>query len=411
MPGPSGFFAGSSFQDKPRERVLPQCGACGIYKKCHTPKMAVGGAGGARVLFVGGGPDAEEDRAGRHFTGRGGRRLRQVLKRLGFDLERDAWMTNAVICAPPKGRAATTPEVIYCRPNITRTIRELKPDVIVPMGIAAVNAVLGPVWDGDMGKMDRWHGWRIPCHKLNAWVCPTWAPVDVATADDMIMDRMFDDHIANALACPGVPYPNGPPDYAADVQIITDPAVAARWLRKAATMQTGAVAWDYEANCLKAEGDEAEIVSCAVTWGRTRPERTIAYPWHGEAIQATQELLRSPIPKIASNLKFEDRWTRKEFGHRVRGWAWDTMLAAHILDNRPHITSVKFQAFVRLGVPVWNQHIEPFLKTRGDQTVNKILAEVTITDLLTYNGLDALLEWHVAWDQLREMGRTPPWNL
>jgi len=194
------------------------------------------------------------------------------------------------------------------------------------------------------------------------------------------------------------------------VRQVLDPAKAAKWLRQAATRTTGAVAWDYETNMLKPDGPDARIVSCAIAWGRTEPERCIAYPWHGEAIQATGELIRSPIPKIASNLKFEDRWTRKEFGHHVRGWAWDTMLAAHVLHNRPAITSVKFQAFVRLGMPVWNDKTERFLKSKGDAGVNQILREIEIGDLLLYNGLDALIEFRVAIDQMRELEHPIPWR-
>lgn len=411
MPGSKGFFAGSTLQQAPPPRTLPQCGACGLAKACSKgAKQPVRGGGARRVLFVGAAPTRDGAARGEAYSGRAAERLRRELRSLKFDLEDDAWHTNAIICPTPKDRVPNGAEVGYCRPNLARNIRELRPDIIIPMGQQAVAAVVGQVWREDVGQMGRWAGWRIPSQDLNAWVCPTWHPDQVLRDDDPVLDRQFRNHLAGALACPGRPWPAGPPTWAADVRRECDPARAAAWLRKAAQRQHGAIAWDYETNMLKPDGPEARIVSCSVAWGREEPERCIAFPWVGEAVQAMGELLRSPVPKIASNLKFEDRWTRKEFGHRVRGWVWDTMLAAHVCDNRPGITSVKFQAFARLGVPVWNDKVEPFLKTRGDDTVNAILREIEINDLLTYNGLDSLVEFRVATDQCRELGYPLPWS-
>ena len=100
------------------------------------------------------------------------------------------------------------------------------------------------------------------------------------------------------------------------------------------------------------------------------------------------------LKKIASNLKFEERWTRAKLGHGVVGWHWDTMLAAHLIDNRPHITSIKFQAFVLLGVADYSSHVEEFLKPIGDSDYNRV-EEMNEEDLLLYNGLDSLLEFKV----------------
>lgn len=372
--------------------------------------MEVAGRGGRRVLFVGEAPGAREDNDGKPFVGKAGQRLRRTLRALKFDLDDDGWATNALICRPPKNRRPTSAEVLYCRPNLVQTIKDLEPEVIVPLGGAAVAAVLGPIWGEAPGGISRWAGWRIPCQALNAWVCPTWHPSYIMREDDAVLDRQFKDHLREAVGLGRRPWPAGPPRWADDVRRVVSPASAARWLRKATTATTGAVAWDYETNMLKPDGPDARIVSCAVAWGRARPERCIAFPWHGEAVRAMGELIRSPVPKVASNLKFEDRWTRKAFGHRVRGWAWDTMLAAHVCDNRRAITSVKFQAFVRLGVPTWNDHIEPFLKTKGCAEANAVLEQIDVQDLLLYNGLDALLEFRVAVDQIAELGYPLPWR-
>ncbi len=411
MPTHKGFFAGSTITSAKPTSLIPQCGACGLFKGCHSPKMEPTGGGGRRILLVGEAPGENEDKEGTQFIGKAGVHLRRVLDKFDVHLDNDVWKTNTLICRPPNNRQPTQAEVTYCRPNLMRAIKELKPEIIIPLGGAAVQAVIAPLWREDPGKIGRWIGWRIPSQKLNAWVCPVWHPSYLLRQDDRTLDRIFDRHIEAATDLTGRPWANVP-NWRADVNLITNSAKAAAWLRQVVTHGgKGAVAWDYETNMLKPDGPDARIVSCAVTWGRGKPERTMAFPWHGEAIKAMGELIRSPIPKIASNLKFEDRWTRKEFGHRVRNWVWDTMLAAHIADNRSGITSVKFQSFIRLGTPTWNDHIEPFLKTKGNEKINRILKEIDIRDLLLYNGLDALLEFRVAVDQIKELGYPKPWRM
>ena len=108
-------------------------------------------------------------------------------------------------------------------------------------------------------------------------------------------------------------------------------------------------------------------------------------------------------------MKFEDRWTRTHLGHSVKNWKWDTMLAAHWMDNRRGITSVKFQAFVHLGISPWNPHIEKFLKSDSTREPNQITQEIEIRDLLIYNGLDSLIEFHVAIKQMQLTGYKRPW--
>src|SRR5260370_12137758 len=150
---------------------------------------------------------------------------------------------------------------------------------------------------------------------------------------------------------------------------------------------------------LKTDSNRARIVSCAVSDGET----TISYPWHGKAITATKELLLSPVPKIMHNGKFELRWTMKEFGHGINNMRWDSMIAAHTLDNRMGINGLDFQAFVLLGQPEWDSHISPFFKSSSPNVENKI-KHVPLPSLLPYGGMDALLEWKIAHIQAKQMG-------
>jgi uracil-DNA glycosylase family 4 len=362
--------------------------------------MPYTGEGRRKILIIGEAPGETEDAENTQLVGRAGQHLRGYLTARGVDLDWDCWKTNALICRPPDNREPTDEEIGHCLPNLTRCIRETQPEVIIPMGGAAVTALLGHIWREEVGPVGRWVGWRIPAQAYNAWVCPTWHPSYLLRAKDPLADLWFGRHLDAALACPGRPWPGGPPDYRKQIQIIPDPAMAAEIIHGMCE-RGGRFAFDYETNMLKPDGPDARIVSCSICWeGR----RTIAYPWHGPAIAATQKFLRTPHKKIASNLKFEERWTRRVFGHGVRGWWWDTMLAAHTYDPRKGITSIKFQSLIYFGVPVWNAHIEPFLKTKGTREANQVLREIDLNDLLLYNGLDSLLEYMVAMRQMEEGG-------
>lgn len=380
---------------RPRIPRLPACGACGLWKGCQSPKMPVSGKGERKILIVGEAPGKEEDREGIPWVGASGKLLEKTLLKFGVVMRRDCWLTNAAICRPEKNQL---PEeaVNHCRPNVVKAVKKLQPEIIIPLGAAAVKSVLGWLWRDDVGSISRWDGSRIPVRSINSWVCPTWHPAALLHTDYGVSQRenevrqlFFERHLKATCKLSGRPWPNGPVDPASKVQVVLDTDAVASILR-GMTEAGKSVALDYETNMLKPDSDRAEIVSCAVSDGET----TIAYPWHGAAVKATGRLLRSGVGLIASNMKFEQRWSIKAFG--VPGtWVWDTMLAAHILDCRREVSGLKFQAFATLGVDAWDEGVSSFLRAKWPNEPNRI-REAPLTKLLLYNGLDALLEWELA---------------
>jgi hypothetical protein len=216
---------------------------------------------------------------------------------------------------------------------------------------------------------------------------------------NQVLDVIWKRHLKAAvqLSKQGRPW-ESIPRYREEVEVIFDPDEGARQLRAllAEYGDSGTAAFDYETNMLKPDNKRASILSASVCFGYERPERTIAFLINKRSKKAMGEFLKHPIPKIASNLKFEDRWTRAVFGHRVRNWEWDTMLGAHTLDNRPGITSIKFQSYVLLGQPSYDDHLQHLLKSSGSNEINRAATEIDLEDLLVYNGLDSLLEYEVA---------------
>jgi len=387
-----GFFPSSTLVKNKPASMVPRCGACGLLKTSKTPKMDVFGKGLRGVLVVGEAPGETEDDESRPFVGKAGQYLRDTLEEFGFDLDRDAWTTNALICRPPGNKTPDAKQIDYCRPNLVNTIAQLQPTVILTLGRVALTSVMHDYWD-NIGTMERWTGWKIPMPKH--WICPTYHPSFLLRSRNGLMDRYFANDVKRAFSIKKAP--PAAQDFKSQIECLYDEREIYEAIRQM-DREGGWAAVDYEGNCLKPEYPKAMIRSCCIA----NEQRCISYPWHGKAIEATGMFLRSKrTRKIASNLKHEERWTRWAFGHGVTNWGWDTMLASHVLDNRLGICSLKFQALVKLGVAIYNEHIDPYLTSNGHY--NQI-QEIAIEDLLFYGGMDGVLELQLAKIQRMEMG-------
>jgi uracil-DNA glycosylase family 4 len=398
-----GFFKKSELNivEAPMSRI-PKCQACGLWEGCKSPKMPVYGKGRRKIIIVGEAPGADEDTQGKPFVGATGQVLRTALLRLGIEPGRDTLLTNALICRPPRNEIRDEVLVEHCRPNLIKTIEEHQPEVIVPLGKIAVKSVLGWLWKEDVKEIGRWVGWQIPCQKLNAWICPTYHPSFLLRSKDPVVERYFEQHLEAAVNLGGRPW-KVVPNFRDKIQVCPDPEDAANLIR--AIIDTpGTIAFDYETDRLKPDNKEARIICASVCW---EGKETIAFPWHGPVIEAMSKLLQSrQHPKIGYNAKFEDRWTNAKLGIRVRGWVWDGMLAAHVLDNRPDITGLKFQAFVLLGQEPYNKHLESLLKPKdgGGGNAKNQISDIELRDLMLYCGMDSLLEFKVGKLQMEAVG-------
>jgi DNA polymerase len=108
------------------------------------------GPADVRVVLVGEQPGDREDREGHPFVGPAGRVLDRALDEAGID-RGATYVTNAVkhfkFVERGKRRLHKSPsrsEVLACRPWLDAELAALSPDVVVPMGAVAAQALLGP---------------------------------------------------------------------------------------------------------------------------------------------------------------------------------------------------------------------------------------------------------------------------
>ena len=395
-----GFFNKTSLNRPKPLAIIPECGACGLYKGCQSPKMPPSGLGKYKILFVGESPGQTEDEQGTQFVGKAGQCLRNMLMQVdeGIDLD-DCWVTNSVICHP-KGNNTEDKHIGFCRANVTNTIARLKPQVIVPLGAHAIDSLISPEWGGNLGTVRKWVGWTIPSPMHKAWVCPTYHPSYVlrSNEDEPLVNEVVR-HLSSAFKLLKTPCaPLNASELAKQVEIITDPRQGALRIAELAK-KPGRVAFDYETTGLKPERKEQHIYSVSFAWEGGCFATLVNEDSHA-ALSAF--LLNTKISKIASNLKFETRWTKQKLGHDVVNWEHCTMLCAHYLDNREGITSIKFQSYIHFGIGDYDSHIKKFLIADTDNGLNQI-EKAPVRELLIYNALDSILELRVAEKQMKQL--------
>ncbi len=95
----------------------------------------------ARLMFIGEGPGADEDRLGRPFVGRAGQLLDKMIAAMQFKRE-EVYIANVVKCRPPGNRTPTPEEAARCIGYLQRQIKFIRPEVIVLLGSTAMTFLL-----------------------------------------------------------------------------------------------------------------------------------------------------------------------------------------------------------------------------------------------------------------------------
>ncbi|ACL69900.1 uracil-DNA glycosylase [Halothermothrix orenii] len=118
-----------------KEKAL-KCDRCQLRQGCTQVVMGYGPID-RKIMFVGEGPGADEDRLGKPFVGKAGKLLTKILNSVGLERE-DVYITNIVKCRPPNNRQPTRSEAEACSPILKAEIKLIDPLVIVPLGSVAL---------------------------------------------------------------------------------------------------------------------------------------------------------------------------------------------------------------------------------------------------------------------------------
>jgi uracil-DNA glycosylase family 4 len=178
------------------QAAVQGCRACGL---CESRQNTVFGTGPttAEWLIVGEAPDEEEDLQGEPFAGQAGKLLDNMLRTLGLDRRRNAYLANVLKCRPPGNRNPDPAELAQCEPFLRRQVELLQPRIILAMGRFAVQALLQtqePI--GRLrGRVHRYHDVPVvvtyhPVYLLRNLPDKAKAWADLCLAMDLLEDRV-----------------------------------------------------------------------------------------------------------------------------------------------------------------------------------------------------------------------------
>ena len=168
------------------EKSIENCQKC---KLCKTRQNIVFGTGNknAKIMFIGEGPGADEDRLGEPFVGRAGKLMDMAFEMVGIKRE-EVYIANIVKCRPPANRNPEDDEAYACMDYLRNQVILVKPEIIVLLGSVALKNILGKDY-GITASRGKW------VEKKGIRYMPTWHPAallrDESKKVDFVRDLML----------------------------------------------------------------------------------------------------------------------------------------------------------------------------------------------------------------------------
>lgn len=149
------------------EKSILECKKCRL---CTNRTNIVFGQGNkkARLMFIGEGPGADEDKQGIPFVGKAGQLMNNSFQALEINRE-DVYIANIVKCRPPSNRVPEDDEVQTCLNYLRNQVILIKPKIIVLLGSTALKNILGKEY-GITAVRGNW------MEKNGIKYMPTWHP-------------------------------------------------------------------------------------------------------------------------------------------------------------------------------------------------------------------------------------------
>ena len=149
------------------EKSILECKKCRL---CTNRTNIVFGQGNkkARLMFIGEGPGADEDKQGVPFVGKAGQLMNKAFEGLGIDRKK-LYIANIVKCRPPSNRVPEDDEVQTCLNYLRNQVILIKPKIIVLLGSTALKNILGKEY-GITAVRGNW------MEKNGIKYMPTWHP-------------------------------------------------------------------------------------------------------------------------------------------------------------------------------------------------------------------------------------------
>ena len=167
------------------EESIKDCQKCKLYKMRQNIVFGTGNKN-AKLMFIGEGPGADEDRQGEPFVGRAGKLMNMAFEMIGIKRE-EVYIANIVKCRPPGNRNPEDDEANACMDYLRNQVMLVKPKIIVLLGSVALKNILGKEY-GITSARGKW------VERKGIKYMPTWHPAallrDESKKIDFVKDLM-----------------------------------------------------------------------------------------------------------------------------------------------------------------------------------------------------------------------------
>jgi uracil-DNA glycosylase family 4 len=380
------------------KQAVYDCEKCKLYDnpKLITPKFPmVKGEQYQGLVIVADSPSKEDDIKGIPLSNDKVTIVRSIAFRNKINISNHGAVLFAHRCF--KGKRKDT-SYRCCRDLLAKDLIDLKPKVIVTLGEMAFKSVMG--LKNKVGAT-LVRNRVIPNYEFNALVFPLLNPNDYTSyeytyAIQKDLERLWalwKDQYHKRTVVDKVLKDRKILEGASITEVKSESEMVDlfEYLNEAKE-----VALDYETTNLNPYDDLFEIVT--MQFGIAKDAWVLHEDlWLGnesiwnQICEFMSDWLTNPdILKIIQNAKFEDLCSRYVFGVKKIVNTFCTMLATHVIDERPGTKSLDFQNLVRFGIPPYDDTIKSFLKPKEKDIVVNTIRKAKKEDLIQYGGLDVI---------------------
>jgi len=349
------FFNPDEFTDKKVKHgsfLADPCKICGMYKNCESPKMEPYGDNSEHIFVLGEAPGKKEDEKGRGFIGKSGNYLDDTLNELGIDFAMDCVRSNVLQCKPVNNKFLSE-KVEYCYPRLEEQIKKYKPKLILCFGMEAIKRILET--DVLPSRLESIHGMVFPSKKYKCYVSCNYHPayiMRIGESKDFGGKPEYNDifirDIEKALEYldKSVKDITNILDSKHDEVLNEEEAIL--FLKSITGKYNTEWALDFETNQLSPFKDNAKLISMSLC---NDPLKSYCIPLEGisdKLIVAIVKFIKNSQVSCHSG-KFDSIWSANLLGTFLDNRTYDTILAAHVLDERRDIKSLEFQSYLYTG--------------------------------------------------------------
>lgn len=384
--------------------LVKTCADCPLKdQECANRPVQAKGAGKKEVLILSGTMRVKKASVDR---------LRSELKKVKIDLDEDCFFTSVIQSNNPSHEVKIkdkTKEVSdsatyldCCRIKILDFIKSTSPKVILCLGDRAISSLVKHRSDfrGRFPKIDNWESHCIPDQEYCAWIVPTWNIPMLEEYEEKDNGVIYTKRFRASLKMLADKLKEERIEKRNDVSFcnpIMDDEEAIREIEKCQRhieRTSGSFAsFDYETTGIKPYAKGQKIICVSICY---KDDYSFSFMLNNKTWPHFDSFLKNKnIKKVAHNIKFEEIWTREKRKIKVAGWKADTMLDAHILDNRTGLVGLKLQTYLYFGIAGYDHEIDPFLDAPGSNDLNKI-EQASPKNVLKYCALDSLYGYWLA---------------